>query len=67
MLYIVLNGTKHYLSKEVVKRYNLKPGMRTPFTGYRIFEDSKDEEKVAPGDQEIHQAPEDDYSKLGQG
>jgi len=46
MFYINLNGSKHYLSKEMVEKYNLKPGMSTPFTGYKIFEDDKNEEKI---------------------
>ena len=43
MLYIIINGNRQYLNKEIAKKYGLKPGMRTSFTGYKIFEDSKNE------------------------
>ena len=67
MLYIIIDGNKQYLNKEIVKKYGLKPGMHTPFTGYKIFEDSKNEKEVVPRNQEIYQTPEDDYSRVGQG
>lgn len=67
MPYITLGGNKQYLNKEIVEKYGLNPGMRTPLTGYKIFKDSKNEEGIASGNQEIHQTPEDGNSKLGQG
>lgn len=65
MLYIILGGNREYLNKEIVERYGLKPGMCTPFTGYKIFKDTKNEEEIVSRDQEIYQAPEDDNSKIG--
>ena len=41
--------------------------MRTPFTGYKICEDNEKEEKIVEWNQEIYQAPENDYSKPGNG
>lgn len=67
MFYIIINGQKHYLSKKIVEKYGFKPGMRTPFTGYEIFEDDKNEEETTAGDQEIYKVPEDDYQENGEG
>ena len=66
MLYIIIDGNKQYLTKEIVEKYGFRRGMRTPFTGFKIFEDNEREEKTIPGHQEIHQTPEDDYSKISQ-
>ena len=55
------------MAKKIVEKYGLKPGIRTPFTGFKIFEDNEREEKTIAGHQEIHQTPEDDYSKISQG
>ena len=67
MYYIIINGSKQYLPKKMVEKYGFKPGMRTPFTGFKIFEDNEKEEKTIAGHQEVHQAPEDDNSKISQG
>lgn len=67
MLYININGSRQYLGKELVEKYGLKQGMRTPNTGYKIFEDNEKKEKAIQGNQEIHPSPEDDNSKIGQG
>ena len=67
MLYINVNGSRQYLTKEIVEKYGFKSGMRTPFTGFKIFEDNEKEEKIIQGYQEIHPSPEDDNSKIGQG
>ena len=61
MLYVILGGNKQYLNKELVEKYGLKQGMRTPNTGYKIFEDNEKEEKIIKRNPQIHQAPEDDY------
>ena len=55
MLYIIIDGNRQYLPEEIVEKYRLKPGMRTPFTGYRIFEDNEKKEKTSSGHQEIYQ------------
>jgi hypothetical protein len=48
-------------------KYNLKPkGMRTPFTGYRIFEDNEKKEKTGSGYQEIYQKAKVDNQENGQ-
>ncbi|MBL7092294.1 MAG: hypothetical protein ISS24_02735 [Candidatus Omnitrophica bacterium] len=67
MLYIILSGSKQYLNKEIVEKYGFKPGMRTPFTGYKILEDNEKEEKTIKRNPQIHQAPEDDNSQIGRG
>ncbi len=67
MLYININSSRQYLGKELVEKYGLKQGMRTPNTGYKIFEDNEKEEKVIQGNPQIYPAPEDDNSQLGQG
>jgi len=67
MPYIILGGNKQYLNKEIVEKYGFKPGMRTPFTGFKIFENSEKEEKIIKGYQEIHSSTEDDNLKIGQG
>jgi len=41
MLYIILGGKKQNLNKEIVEKYSLKPGMRTLFTGFKIFENNE--------------------------
>ena len=66
MFYIIINGSRQYLTKEIVEKYGFKPGMRTPFTGFKIFEDNEKEKKVIKRNPQIYQAPEDDYSKAGQ-
>lgn len=60
MLYIVINGSKQYLVKEIVKKYGLKSGMHTPFTGFKISEDNE-KERITAEHQKIHQTAEDDY------
>lgn len=67
MLYIILNGQKEYLSKEITEKYNLKPGMLTPFTGYEVLADSENEEKIISGDQKIYPTPENADSQISQG
>ena len=67
MLYIILGGKKQNLNKEIVEKYSLKPGMRTLFTGFNIFENNEKEGKIIKRNPQIHQAPEDDNSKIGQG
>ena len=67
MFYIIIDGNKQYLTKEIVKKYGFKPGMRTPFTGFKIFEDNEKEEKTIAGHQEVHQTPEDDNSEISWG
>lgn len=52
MLYIILNGEKQYLSKEMLEEYNLRPGMRTPFGGQEILTDSKIKERADPKDKD---------------
>ena len=67
MFYIIINGSRQYLTREIVEKYSLKPGMRTPFTGFKIFENNEKEEKIIKRNPQIHQAPEDDNSKIGHG
>jgi len=67
MLYINVNGERQYLTKEIVEKYGFKPGMRTSFTGFKIFENNEKEEKIIKRNPQIHQAPENDNSKIGQG
>ena len=66
MLYIINDGNRQYLPEDIVKKCSLKPGIRMPFTGYRIFEDNEKKEKISPGYQEIYPSPKDDYQKNGQ-
>ena len=50
-----------------VRKYSLKPGMCTPFTKYKIFENDENEEKIILRAPEIYQTAEDDYSKIVEG
>ena len=38
-LYIKIDKRKEYLSEEIIKKYQLKPGECFPFTDYKIFEE----------------------------
>ena len=66
MFYIILDGNKQYLNKEIFQKYNIKAGMHTPFTGYKIFKENEKEE-IGSRNQKIYQAPEDGNSRIGQG
>ena len=66
MLYVIIDGNRQYLPEDIVEKYSLKPRMRTPFTGYRIFEDNEKKEKASSEHQEIYPSPKDDYQKNGQ-
>ncbi len=36
-LYVLIGDKKHYLSEEIIARYFLKPGQKTPFSGLEIY------------------------------
>ncbi len=66
MPYIIIDDNRQYLPEDIVEKYSLKPGMRTPFIGYRIFEDNEKKETSSSGYQEIYQKAKADYQENGQ-
>jgi len=36
ILYIVMRGKKHYIQKQIIKKYDLQAGEKTPWTGLLI-------------------------------
>jgi len=41
MLYVIIDGKKEYLSKEIVEKYGIKAESNMPFTGFPVCEDEK--------------------------